>query len=213
VGAAVSKLLVSLGAGPQRRLLSIARRTFEPYAERHGYELALHDESPETSRPAPWGKVRLLRDAVREHEAVLWLDADLMIVDPRRDIADELTSGHVAYLVEHELASGRMPNTGVLLLRGGDEAAALLDELWAQEDLIDHRWWENAALCRMLGYELDPPRLVRPTPWLERTRFVDPRWNSIHDAPAPRPYIRHYPGYSLKTRTAFMLRDLVWRRR
>jgi hypothetical protein len=49
-----------------------------------------------------------------------------------------------------------------------------------------------------------------PTPLLrDHTAFLDPRWNSIRDAPAPHPRIRHYPGYSLKVRTAFMARDLV----
>ena len=44
-------------------------------------------------------------------------------------------------------------------------------------------------------------------------RFNEDDWNAIPDAPAPKPRIRHYPGYSPKTRAAFMLRDLVLRRR
>ena len=210
---ALRKALVSLGAGPQRRLLRIASRTFAPYAERHGYDLQLAYEAPDTGRPAPWAKVTMLRELAERYEVLLWLDADAMIVDPRPDISDELASGHLMYLVEHDVATGRMPNTGVMLLRGGPELVEFLDEVWAQDDLVDHRWWENAAICRLLGYDLDPPRPGAATRWSERTAFLDPRWNSIHDAPAPHPYIRHYPGYSLKTRTAFMLRDLLTRRR
>ncbi len=82
--------------------------------------------------------------------------------------------------------------------------------MWAQDDLTDHRWWENAAICRLLGYGLDPVGPGEPTPLLrDHTAFLDPRWNSIRDAPAPHPRIRHYPGYSLKVRTAFMARDLA----
>jgi hypothetical protein len=96
-----------------------------------------------------------------------------------------------------------------MLLRAGGDCRRFLSEVWAQEDLLHHRWWENAAICRLLGYELDPPRPVRRTDWLAGTKLLSPRWNSIHDAPAAHARVRHYPGYSLKTRAAFMTRDLV----
>jgi hypothetical protein len=96
-----------------------------------------------------------------------------------------------------------------MMVRTGDDCAAFLDEVWAQEDLVDHPWWESAAISRLLGYELDPPRPVRETRWREQTKLISGRWNSIHDAPAPSPRIRHYPGYKLRTRTAFMARDLA----
>ena len=117
-------------------------------------------------------------------------------------------------LVEHATQEGRMPNSGVWALRAGDEAQRFLDEVWAQDDLIDHRWWENAAICRLLGYSLDPvgpgdaDRVAGahdvPRPALE----LDPR-----RAGAAHPRIRHYPGYSTKVRAAFMARDLLLRRR
>ncbi len=96
------------------------------------------------------------------------------------------------------------------MLRGGAETVSFLDEVYAQEDLIEHRWWENAAICRLLGYELDPVGPGGPTALLtEHTKLISGRWNSIPDAPAAKPRIRHYPGYSLKVRAAFMTRDLL----
>jgi hypothetical protein len=207
------KAMVSLGSGPQSRLLALAARSFRPYAARHGYELALHTEAPDTARPAPWAKVTLLRRLAREYDVLLWLDADLVIVDRSLDIACELEEGRFLYLVEHATGEGRMPNSGVMLLRGGEQTIAFLDEVYAQEDLIHHRWWENAAICRLLGYGLDPVGPGTPTALLtEHTKLISPRWNSIPDAPAPDPRIRHYPGYSLKVRGAFMARDLLLRR-
>lgn len=209
----MSKALVSLGAGPQAWLLRIAARSFRSYAARHGYELYLHTETVDEHRPAPWSKVRLLRTLASKHELVLWLDADLVIVDQRLDIATELQDGRFLYLVEHHTKQGSMPNSGVMLVRGGSETIAFLDEVYAQEDLIEHQWWENAAICRLLGYQLDPIELHKPTPLLsERTKLISPRWNSIPDAPALRPRIRHYPGYSLKARAALMARDELLRR-
>jgi hypothetical protein len=141
------------------------------------------------------------------------MDADAVVVDRTLDIACELQPERFLYLVEHHTPEGRMPNSGVMLLRGGSETVDFLDEVHAQEDLIEHRWWENAAICRLLGYRLDPVGPGSPTRLLtQHTKLISPRWNSIPDAPADRPRIRHYPGYSLKVRYALMARDLLLRR-
>ncbi len=207
------KAIVSLGTGRQSRLLSLAVRSFRPYAARHGYSLELRTELVDHSRPAPWSKVVLLRALATEYDLLLWLDADLVIVDRSLDIASELDDGRFLYLAEHATKEGRMPNSGVMMLRGGQQTIDFLDEVYAQEDLINHRWWENAAICRLLGYELDPVGPGAPTELLsEHTKVISNRWNSIPDTPAPNPRIRHYPGYSLKVRGAFMARDLLLRR-
>jgi hypothetical protein len=207
------KAIVSLGCGPQALLLRLAACSFRPYAARHGYALELRTEVLDRSRPAPWSKVVLLRELARRYELLLWLDADLVIVDRSLDIAEELEEGRFLYLAEHATKEGRMPNSGVMLLRGGEPTIEFLEEVYAQEDLVEHRWWENAAICRLLGYRLDPVGPGAPTPLLsERTKLISSRWNSIPDAPAPHPRIRHYPGYSLKVRGALMVRDLLLRR-
>jgi galactosyl transferase GMA12/MNN10 family len=209
----VRKAIVSLGTGPQARLLALASRSFRRYAARHGYELELHTETLDRTRPAPWSKVVLLRELARSHDLLLWLDADLVIVDDSTDIAEELEEGRFLYLVEHHTKEGRMPNSGVMLLRGGEATIAFLEDVYAQEDLVSHRWWENAAICRLLGYELDPIGPGTPTPlFSELTKLISPRWNSIPDAPARQPRIKHYPGYSLKARALLMARDELLRR-
>jgi hypothetical protein len=206
VGAPVNKAIASIGTGPHRRLLRIAARSFRPFADRHGYDLHLHTHAVDTTRPAPWSKIPILRDLLRRYDTVVWLDSDVVIVDASEDLPRP--EGTTA-LVEHRTKEGRVPNTGVWVLRAGDDTTELLDEIWAQQDLVDHRWWENAAVARLLGYDLDAPGEPSPTRWLATTTFLDPRWNSIPDAPARHARIRHYPGYSVKVRAAFMLRDLV----
>jgi hypothetical protein len=199
------RVITSLGAGPHEPLLRLACRTIGPYARRHGYDLELHTQPTDRTRPAPWSKIRILRELVERYDLVVWLDADLVIVDARVDLASELTEGRFLYLVEHSHNGWHMPNTGVMLLRSGTDAAKFLDDVWALDRYTHHQWWENAAVCELLGYRLDPPGPVRKTPLLERTKFMSPRWNWIVDAPVRRARIRHFPGYSLRTRTALMI--------
>ena len=209
----MKKAIVSLGTGRQARLLALASRSFRRYATRHDYALELRTEALDGSRPAPWSKVVLLRELADHYDLLLWLDADLVVVDTSTDISEELEEDRFLYLVEHRTKEGRMPNSGVMLLRGGQPTIDFLDQVYAQDDLIEHRWWENAAICRLLGYQLDPIGPGAPTPLLrDSTKLISPRWNSIPDAPAEHPRIKHYPGYSLKVRAALMARDELLRR-
>lgn len=203
------KAIASLGTGPHEPLLRLAARSFKPFAARHGYDLHLHTELADSTRPAPWSKIPILQELLKSYQTVLWLDSDLVIVDGRED----LPATSFMSLVQHDTPAGTMANTGVWTLSASQDTVRFLDEVWAQEDLINHTWWENAAVCRLLGYEIDPIGPGHSTPWLEATDFLDPRWNSIPDSPASRPRIRHYPGYKTRTRAALMLRDLTVRRR
>lgn len=203
------KALCSIGTGPQARLLRLARRSFVPYARRHGYDLHLLTEPYEHTRPAPWSKVALLRDLLPRYDLLLWLDADIVIVDPSEDIAARRDPGRFLALVEHRYGGQRFPNTGVLLLGAGAEAGAFLDELWAADAYAEHRWWENAAVLDLLGYDVERPNPVRPSAWRNRTQFLPNEWNStVHD-PAPHPRFRHYPGYTVARRWLMMARDLA----
>ncbi len=203
------KVIVSMGVGAQSRLLRLMMATAVPYASRHGYDVHVVSEPLDGRRPPAWSKILALQRLHDDYDVLVWLDADLMIVDGELDIATELEPDRFLYLVAHATPEGELPNSGVMMLRACAESAAFLDEVWAQDDLVEHRWWENAAVARLLGYELDPPRRTGTTEWSERTKFLDGRWNAIPDARAEAPRIRHYPGYKTRTRAAFMTRDLA----
>lgn len=196
-------VLCSIGTGPQEKLLRLARRSLEPFAERHGYALDLRTEPLDTERPAPWSKVALVRELLASHELVVWLDADLVVVDPSRDITDELPASSFMGLVEHRVRGRRNPNTGVVVFRAGERTTAFLDAVWNAEEFIHHRWWEQAAVMHLLGYD-DNDEPTRPSEWREGVHWLPKRWNSIRDDPAPDPYIEHFPGFTVPRRYAAM---------
>jgi mannan polymerase II complex MNN10 subunit len=219
------KALCSIGAGPQEELLEIARPTFAGYAERHGYELITSTEV-DPDRPASWSKVPMLRELVESYELVFWIDADAVIVDASRDVADELEPASELGMVRHRRGDDMVPNAGVIVVRGGEFAKELLDRLWASTRYIHHPWWENAALLEAFGYELPgdldpararrlvarlrprPLRLVQPSRFLERTQFLPADWNSVYPDWAEHSRILHFPGAPLDVRKRDMIRAL-----
>ncbi len=200
-----TRAIASLGAGSHERFLRIARHSVGAYAERHGYDLHTHTQSVDASRPPAWSKILLLRDLLKRYELVVWLDADLVIVDGRKDLARELEPDKFLYLVEHAYNDERIPNAGVMMLRSGETAARFLDEIWALEHYMHHEWWEQAAIMDVLGYDVVRKVPSTLTAYRKQTKLISPRWNSTLFAPARRPRIRHFAGWPNRARLGLML--------
>jgi hypothetical protein len=189
-------------------MLSRSGLSFEGYARRWGWELVLSSEDLSGGRPPPWGKIRLLRSLLDSYDWVLWLDADVVVVDLEADISTEIRDDKDLYITEHTWAGHSSASSGVMLLRASDWSRAFLDEVWASEEHVEHPWRENAAVLDLLGYGLEPARLVRPTGWLLRTRLIDGRWNSIELDAAERPAFVHRGVSDAGTRTRQITGDL-----
>jgi hypothetical protein len=208
------KALCSIGVGPHVRLLELARPTFEDYAQRHGYQLITSTSLVDEARPPSWSKIPLLRNLLQTYDVVLWIDSDALIVDPSRDIADELEADRFLYLVEHHFDDSwpraeAAPNGGVLLVRSGPDADEFLETVWNSSDFVNSEIWEQAAIMRLLGYSLDPWRHERRTKWSDKTKFLSNAWNSSVVDQAPHPRIMHFAGYSLPLRIVQMRLGLL----
>jgi hypothetical protein len=193
-----SVVLCSIGSGPHRELLDIARPGFEEWAARQGYDLDLRAQAPTHGRPPAWAKIPLLRERLGTHEVALWVDADAVVVDASGDLAATVSGCRPIALVAHRYAGQTVPNTGVLALRSGPTSKLFLDTLWEMTQYIDHKWWENAAALDLLGYDVaaEPIQNVPNSRWEKRVQWLGNEWNSIDLDPAQRPLIRHFPGMS-----------------
>ena len=184
-------------------LLDVTAPALARYASRHGYEMVEVRHRLDPSRPASWDKIVLLRELVDRFDAVMWVDADAVVHERAPAIECEMTTRHFLYMVEHHLGIERVPNAGVIALRGGARSAAFLDRVWVQRDLANDPWWDNAAILRVLGYRrVSGMRPVVPTRWRLGFGRLDPAWNSIPAAPVPEPYVVHLPGMPIGERLA-----------
>ncbi len=200
-------VLCTIATGSHRELFQVAQPGLERFAAEHGYQLVVvHDDDISGGRPPAWGKVRFLRRLLDTHDRVVWVDADAVIVDPSGDIFAGVDRRTPLSLVVHRYDGLEVPNTGVMAFVSCRWSKRLLDRLWAAEHFIDHKWWENAAMIELLGYEVDDPRSStrRASPDSSRINELDLSWNSIPTDPSPKPRIVHFPGMSQTERLTGM---------
>lgn len=186
----MSRALVTFGTGPAADLLAVAEPTFREYADRHGYRLLIADEIP-GDRPASWYKVPVMLQALREHDEVLWLDADVVILNDLLDLADQVPHGAWQALVAHHTPDGEVPNHGVWHARR--ELVPVLERIWRMTEYTHHPWWEQAAGCQLLGYDpwKRPMTRERETDLYHHTTFLGNEWNSHRDDESDRPRFWH----------------------
>lgn len=202
------KALATFASGPAVDLLKISLPTFRNYAERHGYDVIVGDEPCE--RPASWCKVPLLQRLLTTHEFVLWIDADAIIVDPAVDIESVVpTSAFQAFATySGEPHAGPAPNLGVWALRTGSRTQEFLAAIWRQEDLIDHPFWEQAALMRLMGWLIESPFVKqRESEWDDGTFYLEQEWNWIPEQDYAATRIRHRAGWPHSLRKLDMRTD------
>jgi hypothetical protein len=148
----------------------------EEYAGRHDLTFCCGNLKGE--RPPSWGKVLMMHQALQDFDAVVWIDADVVVMDPSRNIIDELRPGSWQALVEHHTECGAVPNCGVWVCT--KEMLPTLTDIWNEGRYLDHPWWEQAAILGRMGYVLaEGPRASfdTTTKLYERTTFLESTWN------------------------------------
>jgi hypothetical protein len=171
----VNRCLVTFGVGEHAELLGIARPGFQRFADRHGYELHVAQPKP-LELPPSWWKIPILRAALESFDEVLWVDADVVIIDDYEDLP--VRSGAWQALVEHHTADGHVPNLGVWYLR--QPMKDVLGGIWKmRQQYAESPWWEQTAMLDLLGYRHAerPCRLTEATNLYRRTAFLDVGWN------------------------------------
>ena len=156
----MKKCLTSFGYGPQRPNFLKTTGLFSEYAALHSYDYFVSAESrfkewikDNPSKGYAWFKIPVLSKLLCIYDVVLWIDADVVIMDNSKDILDEAGSEPMSMAV-HDVKKGTHPNTGVWILR--KPAKAIIDAMDVETKLPLHliRWYEQAALHRHFGMDL-----------------------------------------------------------
>lgn len=205
----MSRVLLTFATGGHEQLLELSLPRFRRYADLHGYDLVTRPPSI-LIRPASWYKVPALLQALDTYDEALWLDADIVICDLSRDVADEVPTGAWQGLVRHHTTDGEVPNGGVWYARPAMRST--LQAIWARDRYLNHGWWEQAALLDLLGYahRERPARLVEPTTLYRHTHWLGLEWNSHEQNDRhPCPVFAHATAGDLEWRAQVMRRHIA----
>jgi hypothetical protein len=205
----MKKALTTFGLGPMAELVDAVLPTFARYAREHGYDLFVPsgEQFRSMSRPVSWGKIPLILSLLKGgYDAVLWLDADVGVVEYDKDILDDLPADAPMGLVVHHTADGAVPNCGVWLAR--PEAVELLESLWPLDGFRrSSGWWEQAALIAALGGDPDATPVSVPAgrAWAE----LPYEWNPHARDPRGFAGCRFFHATTLPDRRASLMEAIL----
>jgi len=197
-----------------REMGALCAATLHHYAEFHDLDCRIVTDC-DTGRPPAWNKIIVVRELMAEgYDFVFWIDTDAQFVRFDADIRAEIKPDKHLYLASHHAYVVPMPgmvvrldvpNTGVMLVRNCAWSHKLLDDIWAKDEYLTHKWWENASLIDLLGYRrlLDKTAINAPDEALMRhLEWLDWNWNSTPGASVGKaPIINHYTrqtGYAAR---------------
>jgi hypothetical protein len=122
------------------------------YAAKHGYDFIYGGADVwDRSRPAPWSKLNFIQKYLDSYDYLFWSDADVIIMNTDLRLEDHilpLLPANKDMLWCRDVCDNI--NNGNMLLRG--RSAWLKDFLqraYAQTDLVNHIWWDNAGMLRL----------------------------------------------------------------
>ena len=170
----MKRAIATFGVGKCQAMLNIALPSFKAFAKRHGYDLFVADKTG-MARPPAWYKIPMLQTLLADYDEVLWLDSDTVIVDGREDMNVPAEAWQA--VVIHKTYEGESPNLGVWLVRKA--MLPYLQQAWDLTEYIHHKWWENAAIIDLMGFDpAHPVCPAIPNELLSHTHRLENWWNS-----------------------------------
>lgn len=174
----MKKAIATFGVGPLAAASEISLPLMARYAMRHGYSLvspgpeSVDDLLGKWGLPPSWAKVRLIRQLLYSgYRAVVWLDADVVVVRGDRDIIDDVRHWSPLSMVVQQTQDGRVPSCGVMVAT--TESISVFDGTmnrafghYVKHDDLPRAdcWWEQSAVIEMLGGDARPTPIVTPPP-------------------------------------------------
>lgn len=182
----------------------LAERNLTQYCERHGYTLYVHREVPEEiglSGTGNWFKPWLLHAYMEHHEWVIWVDADVLVLDHNRPI-DDLLSNRTALLARD---IGQWPfNSGVMGFRHTPENSHMLQELMANITALPDR----STVYAHNGDQYYFIEAMRQTDMLDESAIFNPLvFNTPWFMVGADSFLVHYYGMWTEMRAMVMAYD------
>jgi hypothetical protein len=145
---------LSIGDG-YREKVKLGRETKVRYCQKHKYEFIEDASVYDTNRPIAWSKILLLKKYLKYYDYLVWMDADTNIMNDEIKLEDiiDTYAGNRDILVSRDI-SGEI-NTGVMFVKNTDFTHRVLDLVYAQEQFVNDKYWEQTAFNYIYNNNID----------------------------------------------------------
>lgn len=154
----MSNIITSFGFGEAKSLLDLTYPSYKSYANKYNYKLYCPDKNffskKIKEKPYSWWKIELIEILLKEYENVIWIDADILIVDESKNILNDLYTKKDTHmgLVVHDTKLGKIPNCGLWALN--QRSLNWISDIYKFDNRssLSNYWWEQAALMSMMKF-------------------------------------------------------------
>lgn len=162
------------------------------YCQKHNLHYFCYDHTLDITKTPHWSKLLALKNHIMDYDWLMWIDADAAFANHTTTI-ESIVANHSAMIL---MSKGRCDgwNSGVFLLRGGQESAEWLDCVYGLHGIISGKFYEQDAIVHSFGLQQYKDRVIE----LPRKLI------NVHiDEYVHGDFIAHAPGTDNKKRESF----------
>lgn len=131
-----------------KRMAEMVSPAKSRYCDRFGYDFLAFDELLDTTRPASWSKILAIKRVLPDYDWVFWCDTDAVLWNADLGLRQFIAAAGPADAIFQTNEDG--PNAGLFFIKNTPWSFQFLHEVYQHWHLIDHPWWENAAIMDLL---------------------------------------------------------------
>lgn len=163
------------------------------YCEKHGYTFHSYTESMDTTRPIPWTKILAILEVMEnnpECEWVFWTDADSLIMNDSVKLSRLIDPTY--NMITASDYNGI--NTGQFLIKNCEWSKDFLKRVYAQDQFINHGWWEQMAIMHLYASNKRDKRQIKVLKQRTMNSYAKEAYDSNWGLYQEGDFIIHFAG-------------------
>jgi hypothetical protein len=151
-------LVLTLGDENFKDIMDVTSYNKKHYAWKHGYDFCEIRHSLDTKRPTSWSKILAIKAEFCSpvYDWIFWTDPDAVIMNSEIKLESIIDDKYDMVFPFNEDGL----NAGNFLIKNSPISIHFLNNVYAQDQFINHPWWEQAAIHFLLHQYRSNMKLV-----------------------------------------------------
>lgn len=104
-----------------------SERSIQEYCEHQGYTFHIYRDKLDESFSPNWSKAQILLNHIDDHDYVIWMDSDTLVVDPSKTFEDIIKESNKDILACSDIGGNSKINSGVVIFKSSDYSKNILN--------------------------------------------------------------------------------------